>query len=404
MDKWAKYEDRAIRRASVVEAAEDVKRIHKEAFVDGLLEDEFWELMYQNDTEGRVILQLGDTEDIQVMFKELFRRASKDIFDKGMRAYEMRQLEIVAYKEAVAIETEIVQVPANELTQEFVEFGRQVLKDVRVLVSLIEDNERRVQNGLAHELPPDFPEYQTNLDSLMKEYVNRLHYIWFTLIHAEMDFNESMEDVNDNLDRNIRDIVNGWMEQLRAQAGQLRDVESQLNARLQETLVTYGDFRLSDTDIPSELHHLISDKDALANCIQMSHDAHVAVVDTKEDQIGQRMKAWSDNFSISLSVNEYERNKARLNEISHFVDTHYGYLEETRGLTHATIYIPPVRADQECTDPATCQPLGWYERLKKRLRLREKKFKANMGPKKDDNAKTPKGKLAAAATRSSFIL
>lgn len=44
-----------------------VKRLHKEAFVDGLLEDEFWNYLYQNDTEGKVLLQLGDTEDIQVM-------------------------------------------------------------------------------------------------------------------------------------------------------------------------------------------------------------------------------------------------------------------------------------------------------------------------------------------------
>lgn len=79
------------------------------------------------------------------------------------------------------------------ITEEFVEFGRQSLKDARVLVSLIEDNERRVQNGLAHELPPEFPEFQNHLNTLMKEYVGKLHYIWYTLIHSEMDFNEQME-------------------------------------------------------------------------------------------------------------------------------------------------------------------------------------------------------------------
>lgn len=104
---------------------------------------------------------------------------------------------------------------------------------------------------------------------------------------------------------------------------------------------------------------------------------------------------------------EYERNKARLNEISHFVDTHYGYLEETRCLQHATEYIPPVRSDQECTDPNTCEPLIWYERLKKRLRIREKKFKQSTAPKPKESAAATdkKSKIAAAVpTRTSFIL
>lgn len=79
------------------------------------------------------------------------------------------------------------------MTEEFVEYGRQALKDARLLVGLIEDNERRVQNGLAHELPPEFPEFQNHLNKLMKEYVEKLHYIWYTLILREMDFNEQME-------------------------------------------------------------------------------------------------------------------------------------------------------------------------------------------------------------------
>lgn len=79
------------------------------------------------------------------------------------------------------------------MTAGFEEWGRQTLKDVRVLVSLIEDHERRLENGLAHELPPEFIEFQEKLNELLKDYVKRLHDIWFTLIHHEMDFNEQME-------------------------------------------------------------------------------------------------------------------------------------------------------------------------------------------------------------------
>lgn len=43
------------------------------------------------------------------------------------------------------------------------------------------------------------------------------------------------------------------MEQLRGQFASLRDVEQQLFERLIESIVTYGEFRLSDTTIPENL-------------------------------------------------------------------------------------------------------------------------------------------------------
>jgi hypothetical protein len=43
--------------------------MHKDAFVDGYQEDKFWNALYENDEEGQAILQLSDTDDIQIMYE-----------------------------------------------------------------------------------------------------------------------------------------------------------------------------------------------------------------------------------------------------------------------------------------------------------------------------------------------
>jgi hypothetical protein len=47
-------------------------------------------------------------------YRELFRRATKDIFEKGMKVYELRQNEIKAYNAAIKDEMDKVQKIGNE--------------------------------------------------------------------------------------------------------------------------------------------------------------------------------------------------------------------------------------------------------------------------------------------------
>ncbi|XP_021958434.2 dynein regulatory complex subunit 3 [Folsomia candida] len=381
VDRLITTEDKLIRRASVVEAEEQVKLLHKDAFVDGFEGDKFWYSLFENDFEGKSIMQLGDTEDIQIVYKELFRNSNRNMFDTGMQFYELRRNEKQAYDIAVKEEMDRIQKAGNVLTEEFVEYGAATLKDIIILVNLKDDAERKLQHGMIHELPEEYPDYVTQLNDMVKEYVKKLHTVWATLINNEVEVDEQYEDINDLLDRSIREIIQNWVEQLRGQFASLRDVEQQLFERLIESIVTYGEFRLSDTTIPENLKELVMDKDSLQNYLQLSHDKHISVIDSTEDQLGRRLKDWQEAFSIGMQVKEYQRNRARLEEISHFTNTHHGYLEDTLAFVHTTDYIPPVRGDQECTDPDVCKPLQWYERLTKRLRAKEKKFNASMMPK-----------------------
>lgn len=79
------------------------------------------------------------------------------------------------------------------MTEEFVEFGRSALADIKMLVSLMEESDRKLQHGLVTELPEEFFTYQSQLHDLVREYVRKLHTVWSTLINTEMEYTEEAE-------------------------------------------------------------------------------------------------------------------------------------------------------------------------------------------------------------------
>ena len=105
-------------------------------------------------------------------------------------------------------------------------------------------------------------------------------------------------------------------------------------------------YRLSDTNIPENLHHLLQDKEALGAVIQASHENHNAFVDSKEEGMVSSLKKWLDHRVTSLSRDENHRNRLRVSEISHFVDYHRKILDDKHITPYVTCFLPEVRGDQ----------------------------------------------------------
>jgi Leucine-rich repeat (LRR) protein len=66
LEKLVAVEDNHRRRASVIEAEEEVLKLHQSAFADGYEGDEFWDSLYDDDEDGMLILSIAETEDVQV--------------------------------------------------------------------------------------------------------------------------------------------------------------------------------------------------------------------------------------------------------------------------------------------------------------------------------------------------
>lgn len=62
------------------------------------------------------------------------------------------------------------------------------------------------------------------------------------------------------------------------------------------------------------------DKETIVNAIGASHDVHLLKIDNREDDIVTRSGAWLTALIAKLHSEETKRNRARVVEISNFVD------------------------------------------------------------------------------------
>jgi hypothetical protein len=107
---------------------------------------------------------------------------------------------------------------------------------------------------------------------------------------------------------------------------------------------------MSDTSIPEELRYLVTDKEALGTVVQSSHEAHGSVIDFREENMMSRLKSWLELAMTGIRTNELTRSRTRISEISHFIDTHTGYLRDMNIMTRLEqnkYYTPDVRTDQD---------------------------------------------------------
>ncbi|CAG7662831.1 unnamed protein product [Allacma fusca] len=369
--KIAAADEKLRRRASVVEADEAVRATYALAFVDGFDEDEFWKDMYDQDSDGKVVLMIGDTDDLQSMYHELFRRASRDLFDKGMVNYSMRENEIKAFNIAIKEEKNVVTAKGRKLTEEFVQWSKEAVRTMRGWVNLIDDLEREVGSTNVEKYPED----------------------------KQMGLHEQISEVNQELDRALRELVTAWLEQLRGYFGVLRDIQLQFNDRIVEDLVTYGNFRLSDTSLPENYHYLLQDKEALGALVQASHENHNTFIDMKEERMVSELKKWMDNAVTGLGRDETHRNRMRVSEISHFIDIHRKVLEDKHIINYATCYVPETRADQkQVSEEEEENSDSWEFKLSK---IRISNTLLNLA-KLDANAALGKGSVASGDTRKSI--
>jgi len=344
VDRLTLEDNKLQRRYSVMTAEADIVSRRFDAFVDPFYENKFFEEMYEADIEGRVILFLDDIDDIVVMYRELFRRGANEIFEKGLRCHTLRQNESQAWKIATDEEKLQVQQAATIKTEDFVTYSQVALKDVRQGISILDDYYRRFKR---HRKPKACKSLRAAVTGFAKDYIRKLHNVWFEIMSDEMNLHEKMLEIGQELNRSITDIITAQLEQLRGLFGTLRDLQGQLNERLVETLVTYGELSFGQDDIPDDLKHLVEDKETLANTIQLSYEHHLQFIDSREDQMMTRLKHWLEELKTDIPKNEIGRSRLRISEIGSFTDAYYHKLMRLRLRKYATGFIPKPRENQD---------------------------------------------------------
>jgi hypothetical protein len=118
-----------------------------------------------------------------------------------MRAFNLRENEFKAFNVAVKETKDDARAQSIKLTEEFSDYSRGMLREMRTFVTKMEELERHFGTNERKKLPPEYKENGDSLHKLVLDYTKTLHKLWYTLMTAEIELNEQIMEVGQELER-----------------------------------------------------------------------------------------------------------------------------------------------------------------------------------------------------------
>ncbi|KAL8619178.1 hypothetical protein ACOMHN_049960 [Nucella lapillus] len=293
VDTLTDDERRAQIKDDEVEKAANDLEYYKQAFVEYLDGSQLFDSMYEEDPDGQLLNEMPDLADAK------FNDICKKIFNFGLQEYQKRQDEVALFWECV-----------EEAKQENRDEGQKALAE-------FQNEKRQIFKELVVTTEPG------DVEQMVNDYNVRVTDLWDKLMGLEMTLLDQLEDVIMNFERNLQDIVAGFIESLSGQLTFMRDAENLHMEKMVEVAQVTSD-RMSKNEldeISDDLGMLFFDKDSVSNALQTSHDTHMQKIDNKEDDIITRINAWMNNMmKIIHEEQELKRNRAKVIEINHIID------------------------------------------------------------------------------------
>ncbi|CAH8463483.1 unnamed protein product [Dicrocoelium dendriticum] len=286
------------RRSEELEAK---KQLHQRAFVSDLDSDTIFQALYENDPEGRALLPVPEFSHTIETFSEALTKECRGVFRLGLEELEKRQMELDSFWECVNREKKVNGDRSVEQINGFKSYQLEALKELGTLTDPI------------------------SVESHVKEYMNRVHQLWYALMKNEMILVEELDELMSEFKLNMADMVNSFIERTEEHFAQCRQLQAQFSDRLMDLYPTVLErFLRPEVDVvaPEETRTIFMDKDSVINAIQASNDAHLVQIDSWADRVSQKARAWFSELMDRLVEQEgYERNRARVMEINQLTDS-----------------------------------------------------------------------------------
>ena len=150
------------------------------------------------------------------------------------------------------------------------------------------------------------------------------------LISHEMQLVEQFEEVIKEFERSYTELSSGINEVASNCFSRLRELETEYHERFTElVLACFDRFNKGDMDdVPDELRDLMSDKDALLNALNASHDFRLARYDHQEDTLVTGSAKNTESVVTNSHEDEAKRNRTRLCAIITFLDKCQSEIEQ----------------------------------------------------------------------------
>ncbi|MBN3303924.1 DRC3 protein, partial [Amia calva] len=271
---------------------EEELQLHKAAYVEFLNGPSLFDSMYAEDTEAAKLAYLPGVAQLLESYPFIhfvshthsqFVALCQQVFTLGLEQHERREDEVSAFFSCMG--------EAVSNNQE-----RAALK-----VSTFEKERQEVFRELQKMTEPKL--LVTRLAQCVEETVQ----LCDCLMTLELQLVDQLEDIVKDFERNISDMVSGFIETVQVLLvstlpyweftfAQCRDLENNHHEKLLEiavaTLEKVAKNELVE-DLSDDIRMLLVDKDTVINAVSASHDTHLLKIDNREDELMTKINSWS---------------------------------------------------------------------------------------------------------------
>ncbi|KAL7300317.1 hypothetical protein TKK_0006946 [Trichogramma kaykai] len=301
----------------VVQHQEDKVAQLSKSYVEYLDEDCLFDLMYENDDDGKILAKLNqETEAANAQYRQRFSAVCHELFELGLKEDQKRRAEIDALNSVVEASICAATTKARKI-MDSVQSKRAEIS-VRITQMLREAAISAEDADLDDETIDQIDKLAKQLSNEFQAYVNN---VWKKLMREETLLHEQIEEMSKMFEININDMVSAFLELAQDFFARLRSLETEYNETLVPIVVAFLG-AVDEEDKTPFLISIIDDKDAFNNCLAGSHFSHLQVIDDRQDRMLNRLKDWQATFLKNLVDDEIERSRSRILEISHYLNYH----------------------------------------------------------------------------------
>ncbi|KXS22377.1 outer arm dynein light chain 1 [Gonapodya prolifera JEL478] len=161
-----------------------------------------------------------------------------------------------------------------------------------------------------------------DIDNALSHLKEELDTLSNNLMTAEMTIVEQFEDVIRDFEKAYAELVQSVNETVQSSFARLRDLENEFHEKINDIILTAFDRLIKSDmeDIDDEIRELLSDKDALANLVNSSHDSRISKLDHDEDTVTSGHARDLEATILGTHEREWNRNRMRVCEIVSFIE------------------------------------------------------------------------------------
>ncbi|EDS39244.1 leucine-rich repeat-containing protein 48 [Culex quinquefasciatus] len=313
------------RERSAKEKADEVYL--SKSFVEHLNGHQLFSSLFTGDPDGEALLAIGnDALELKNEYQAEAYGFTQKIYKIGLEQYERRQEELKLYNSCIDSERKKAQKLGQDIINHFLEVYNRLCPRVKqIVISMDRDALKHVESLSAHHaLQPLLDELELAKDEFNSVFEDS----WHTLMNIEMQLFERTEEGNSNFENTIKEMTNEFIEQAQAQFVLLREAETSFSEALIGVVQQFVTFKAASGhahEIPRALQEALEDKDVIGNLAAGMRDSHMQLIDAREDKLINRSRTWVRELCDGLQNSEIKRNRAKVLEITYFLDQHRQY-------------------------------------------------------------------------------